>query len=164
MKPRRHVPSKAALVARLPRWLRPKLDPSQTLDLALVHTTNFDLIRTGQADEEVLFQWLGGTLTFSAIATMLGLGEPEMAQQRDLALAVLARHTRTGRAVFTGPELQLARDGIDVMDALARMVDRPTACRAADWSEAFVTALLAQPPELRTALLTHGIADQPAMA
>lgn len=164
MKPRRHVPSKAALVARLPRWLRPKLDRSQTLDLSLVHTTNFDLIRTGQADEEVLWQWLGGMLTFSCMAALLGLGEPEMAQQRDLALAVLARYTRTGRAVFTGPELQLARDGIDIMDALARQVDRPTACRAADWSEGVINALLAQPPELRAALLTHQVAPQLAPA
>lgn len=137
-------PSKAELIARLPRGLRPRLDRTQIIDLALAHTTNHDLIRTGQADEAVLWQWVGGMLTWYRVAVLLGLGEPEMQQQLLLAEAVLQRYGRTGKVGFSGPELQLSADGVQVMDELAAAVDQPTASAAADWSEALVQRMAAE--------------------
>jgi len=137
----RHVPTKAELVARLPRGLRPRLAADQKLDLAIVHHMNHELLRTGQADEQVLWQWVGGVLTFSRMADLLDCGVPEMERQTELAVSLLQRYSRTGRVGFAGPELQLALDGVQVMDELAKMVDRPTAVAAADWSEATVNHL-----------------------
>lgn len=139
MRRRVHRPaSKHELIARLPRALRPRLQRGQMIDLALAHTTNHELIRTGQADEAVLWQWVGGMLTWYRVAVLLGLGEPEMQQQLLLTEAVLQRYGRTGRVGFSGPEMQLSADGVQVMDQLAAAVDQPTAERAADWSEALV--------------------------
>ena len=136
---RTHRPvDRAALIARLHRGLRPKLDRSQITDLALAHTTNYDLIRTGQADEAVLWQWVGGMLTWHRVAELLELGVSEMHAQLLLAEAVLQRYGRTGRIGVSGPELQTAADGVLVMDQLAQVVARATAIQAADQAEALV--------------------------
>ena len=101
------------------------------------------LIRTGQADESVLWQWVGGMLTWYRVAVLLETGEPEMRAQLELAEAVLHRYGRTGRIGFSGPELQASALGVNVMDELARLVDQPTAARAADWSEALINDMAA---------------------
>lgn len=141
---RRHIPrqvDKSHLIARLPRGLRPKLDRSQIIDLSLAHTTNHGLIRTGQADEAVLWQWVGGMLTWYRVAVLLEEGEPEMRTQLLLCESVLQRYGRTGRIGFTGPELQLSAEGVHVMDKLAVTVDQPTAAAAADWSEMLINQM-----------------------
>ncbi|KQV85463.1 hypothetical protein ASC87_07165 [Rhizobacter sp. Root1221] len=104
-------------------------------DLALAHVVNLDAIATGQADESILWQQVGGTLTWCRVAELLGMGEPEMAEQLQLLEQVVARYRSTGRLVFAGPEYQLAKRGLQVMDQLAAIVDRPTALQAAEWGE-----------------------------
>lgn len=142
---RRHIPrqvDKSHLIARLPRGLRPKLDRNQIIDLSVAHTTNHGLIRAGQADEAVLWQWVGGMLTWYRVAVLLDLGEPEMRAQLQLCESVLQRYGRTGRIGFTGPpELQLSAEGVQVMDQLAAAVDQPTAAAAADWSETLINQM-----------------------
>lgn len=141
---RRRIPrqvDKSHLIARLPRGLRPKLDRGQITSLAIAHTINHDLIRTGQADEAVLWQWVGGMLTWYRVAVLLGLGEPEMRAQLLLCEAVLHRYGRTGRIGFSGPDLQASAEGVNVMDQLAAAVDQPTASAAADWSEALINRM-----------------------
>lgn len=143
MKRRRHVPSKAELLARLPRHMRPKLTKDQRIDLGLAHVVNLDLIRTGEADEALLWQYVGGVLTWSRVAELLESGQEEMRAQFDLASALVERYGRTGRVLFTGPEYQLAKLGMGYMDDLAEIVDQPTAALAADWSELQVSAMAA---------------------
>jgi hypothetical protein len=118
-----------------PRGLRPKLDKLQKSDLSLVHHHNLDLIARGQADEAVLWDWVGGCLTWSRTAELLQLGVPEMADQVALAMRLVARYHRTGRVAFNGPDYQLAKAGTIVMDLLAEATDQATASAAADWSE-----------------------------
>lgn len=118
-----------------PRGLRPKLDPSQVRDLGLAHMVNLDTLAHGEADEDTLWQWVGGTLTWSRVAELLQLGEAEMTEQLALVATVVERYGRTGRAVFTGPEYQLAKAGTVYMDELAATVDKPTAVAAATWAE-----------------------------
>jgi alpha-D-ribose 1-methylphosphonate 5-triphosphate synthase subunit PhnL len=113
-------------------------------DLALAHITNLDLISKGQADEEVLWQMVGGVLTWSRVAELLNMGVAEMAPQLELATRVVERYGRTGRVGFSGTEYQAAKLGVDVMDALAEAVDQPTASLAADWSEQQVNLLAAR--------------------
>jgi hypothetical protein len=128
---------------RMPRWLRPRLASDQLRDLELVHLVNLDAIARGDADEQTLWQVVGGVFTWSRVADLLRLGSDDMRAQLELATRLVERYGRTGRIVFTGPEYQLAKRGVDVMDELARRVDRPTAVAAAEWSEARVNALSA---------------------
>jgi sulfite reductase beta subunit-like hemoprotein len=126
-----------------PRGLLRKLAPDQVTDLALVHLTNLDLISRGLADEAVLWQMVGGVLTWSRAADLLGVGVDEMRAQLELVTRVVERYGRTGRVGFSGIEYQVAKLGVEVMDQLAEMVDAPTAVAAAEWGEARVNALAA---------------------
>jgi hypothetical protein len=118
-----------------PRGLRPRLSHDQLRDLGLAHIVNLDTLANGQADEDTLWQWVGGCLTWSRVATLLGTGCDEMAEQLALVTSVVERYGRTGRAMFTGPEYQLAKAGVGYMGDLAALVDRTTAIQAAEWSE-----------------------------
>lgn len=140
----RHQPSKAELLARMPRAFRPKLSRAQIRDLAMAHLVNLDAIATGQADAGILWQMVGGVLTWSFVSTRLQIGEEEMKQQLELALSMLDRFKRTGRVLFTGPEYQLAKVGVDVMDQLAELVDQHTACEAADESERLIGEMVGE--------------------
>lgn len=124
-----------------PRGLRPRLSPDQVRDLGLAHVVNLDAIARGEADEAILWQWVGGILTWSRVAELLQAGAPEMHEQLDLATRVIGRYGRTGRVGFSGPDYQSARDGVQVMDSLAEIVDVPTALAAADWAERKVNEL-----------------------
>lgn len=159
-----------------PRGLRPTLAPDQVRDLALCHLVNVDAIASGQADADNLWQWAGGVLTWSRVAELSPAWDDSVREQvragLDLVQAVSDRWIRTGRVGFTGPELVAARQLVELQDAMAEAVDRPTAIRAADWSEATLNrvrlaamqrrqqALASQPavPSQRVA------ADQPAAA
>jgi hypothetical protein len=132
------------IVPMPPRGLRPKLTHGQVTELALAHITNLDLISKGQADEEVLWQMVAGVLTWSRVAELLDMGVAEMAPQLELATRVVERYGRTGKVGFSGTEYQVAKLGVEVMDALAEVVDQPTASAAADWSEEQVNLLAAR--------------------
>ena len=132
------------VIALPPRGLRPKLDAGQRRDLSLAHIANLDTICHGHADEGVLWQVVGGVLTWAKVAEVLGQGIEEMTRQVDLVQQLVDRFGRHGRVGFTGPEYQLAKEGVIVMDLLAEIVDRPTAIAAAEWSERRVEAMSAQ--------------------
>lgn len=127
--------ARRAITPTLPPGLRPRLSPDQVRDLALVHIINLDMIAKGEADESTLWQWVGGVLTWSRVAGLMRLGVHEMEQQLDLCGLVLERYHDCGRVGFSGPEYQLAKIGVAVMDQLAETVDRDTALAAAQWSE-----------------------------
>jgi hypothetical protein len=142
----------------VPPWLRPRLSASQQLDLGLVHWQNLDQIAKGQGTPELLWQVFGGTLTWWRVADLLHRRnrgyEPallEMRAQLEVALRLAERFKASGRVVFTGEEYTLAKRGCDVMDALARTVDQPTAVAAAQWSEARVVAMTATTDQSGTA-------------
>lgn len=139
------------IVPMPPRGLRPKLKDDQLRDLAMAHLVNLDAIARGQADVDVLWQWVGGVLTWHRAAELAHTGLDEMTQQLELATAVLDRFERTGRVGFSGSEYQLAKLGVDVMDALASQVDRVTAIAAAEWSEARLERLVAHAAAQETA-------------
>lgn len=135
MKHRRY-PSRAELLARMPRAFRKRLDELQQRDLALYHNVNLDAIATGQAEASMLWDFLGGVLLWHRAAELLGVGVAEMAPQLEVATRLVERYSRTGRVAFDGPDYQLAKIGVRLMDELARLVDQPTAVAAADWSQA----------------------------
>jgi ParB/RepB/Spo0J family partition protein len=121
-----------------------RLLPQQVRDLAMAHTVNLDDIATGQASAEVMWQTMGGVLTWLRVAQALGRGEPEMQAQHTLLTTLVARYVRTGQVAFAPGEYDLARQGMLVMDILAEQVDQATASTAADWAERRCHALQAQ--------------------
>jgi UDP-N-acetylmuramate-alanine ligase len=119
-----------------PRGLRPKLTKDQQLDLAIVHMQNLDLVATGRADAQVMLHLVEQSLTWLAVADLMGSRVEEMQQQLQLATQVMRRFGRTGRVGFSGPEYQLAKVGVEVMDDLAQRADKATAVAGAAWAEA----------------------------
>lgn len=138
---RRRLITKTELIARLHRGLRPKLVADQRTDLGLVHINNLDLISRGGADSALLWDVVATAFTWSKVAELLDVGVPEMAEQLEVTARLVERYNRTGRVAFDGTDYQLAKQGLDVMDQLASIVDRATAIASADWSEAQVNAL-----------------------
>jgi hypothetical protein len=132
----RHQPTKRELLDKLPRAFRPKLHRQSLLDLALCHNVNLDAIDRGDCDASMLWDFLGGVLTWHQVAVQLGTGVAEMAQQLEVATRLVERYSSTGRVAFDAGDYQLARCGVIVMDELARLVDLPTAVAAVDWSQA----------------------------
>jgi hypothetical protein len=140
------------IVHPVPPWLRPKLSADQVQDLAIVHWHNLDALAKGQGDEQLLWQVVGGVLTWSRVADLLAARNAdytpavdEMRAQLELATRLVERYGATGRVIFSGLDYQLAKRGAEVMDQLAQVVDRPTAVAAAEWSEAKVNALSSAP-------------------
>lgn len=121
--------------SQVPRWLRPKLTPASITDLGLAHHQNVDAVARGEGTEEILWQMVGGVLTWSRIAQDMQVGVPEMEPQLKLMTTLIERYRDTGRIEYTGDELELARTGAFVMDELAKEVDAYTALQAAVWSE-----------------------------
>lgn len=119
-----------------PRGMRPGLRADQVRDLGLCHHVHVDALASGDADEAVLWQWVGGVLTWSRVAGLTGHGVPEMRQVLEMTTSLVRRFGQTGRVVCTGPELCAMRDAAGYMDQLAGVVDRFTAIEAAEWSEA----------------------------
>jgi hypothetical protein len=87
---------------------------------------------------------VGAVFTWCKVAELLQIGVEEMTAQLELATRVVERYGRTGRIGFSGPEYQVAKLGVMVMDALAEAVDVDTAKIAAAWSEDRLNSLVAQ--------------------
>lgn len=129
--------------------MRPLLGPDQVRDLALVHINLLDLIAGGEGTDEVLWQWVGGALTWLHVAALLerrnrdryAAAASAMRDQLDVIISVIDRSRRAGRIGFSGSEYQQAKQACEWMDALAEVVDRATAERAAEWSERRVNAM-----------------------
>lgn len=127
--------NKADLLARMPRAFRPKLSRNQVLDLGLCHVVNLDDIAAGRGTYHTMWDWVASVLTWHHAAQAMQLGVDELEVQLQVCMRLIERYGRTGRVAFDGPDYQLAKAGLDVMDQLAQLVDRPTAIAAADWSE-----------------------------
>ena len=69
-----------------------------------------------------------------------------MIEQLALASRLVERYGRTGRVGFAGVEYQAAKLGVEVMDEVAAIVDKPTALAAVAWSEAKVNAISGKVP------------------
>lgn len=140
---------KALLVDRMPRAFRPRLRVDQVRDLALSHVQNLDAIATGQADHSMVRDYTSSVLCWWKAADLMATGRPEMDEQLEVATRLVERYSRTGRVLFDGTDLQIARRGVIVMDMLAEIVDQATAITAADWSEREINRMHAAAEQLR---------------
>jgi hypothetical protein len=134
-----------------PPGLRPKLDKSQQLDLAVNHWTAVDAIAKGGANIDTLVQYIGGVTTWTFVASALRARNEtpdtiarhaQMMEAFGTVTPLLDRYRRTGRVGFSGTEYQSAKAACETMDQLAAIVDKDVASAAADQSEDFVNKLL----------------------
>lgn len=119
-----------------PRGLRPKFTRPVLTNIAMAHIQTLDEIAKGGATEATLWHLAEAAFTWQRVAQVLGRGEEEMLQQLELATDVVERYRDHGVIVFKGPEYQVAKLGVQVMDELAELVDEATAKAAAAWSNA----------------------------
>lgn len=131
------------LLDRLPRGLRPKLRRDQLRDLAMAHVQNLDAVATGQAEPALLWDYVESTLLWLHVARLVNAGEAEMQEQCDMVTRLIDRWKATGRVDFA-EDIELARDGVVVMDQLARLADQKQAVEAAQLSEVAVLQIKAQ--------------------
>lgn len=132
--------------ARRRRAFRNRLQANLLVELSTCLHINLDAIAQGQADVQLLWDYVATTLTFSHIAAALGEGEPEMAAQLELGHALIQAWSRTGRVLFTPAEYELAKLGVLQMEALIERCSLPIAVAAATWSEEQLLALQAANP------------------
>lgn len=140
---------KNLLLDRMPRAFRPRLRVDQLRDLGLAHIQNLDAIATGQADPPMIWDYTSSVLCWWKAAQLMATGVPEMDEQLEVATRLVERYSRTGRVLFDGPDLVIARRGVTVMDLLAELVDQATAIAAADWSEREINRMHIAAEQLR---------------
>ena len=151
---RRRIPyTKAELLDRMRamqalRSTRP-LQADQVHKLSMCHHVNLDAICSGLAEPSMLWDFIGGVLCWWKVAQLLQAGGPEMNTQLARATRLCERWSRTGRVLFDGPDMQLARDGVGYMDQLAELVDTATAWKAAAWSQHEVERMEAAAQQMR---------------
>lgn len=126
----------------IPRWLRPKLDPSQRLSLSICHHLSLTEMSSPHPTRHHLIDWCSGVLTWSVVAELLGKGTGEMAAMLHLCESVLSRYKSGGAIRLDSAEYAHARDGVMYMDELASIVDIDTAIQAADRSERMISTLI----------------------
>ncbi len=143
MKPRHHRLGPTELLARMPKALRPRMTERDRVKLGLLHVQTLDAIAKGQANSQILWDWIETTLTWVKVAELLRVGVPEMLQQFDLVIRVTERFLDTGRVLFSGPDYQLAKDGVQVMDELAKETDLANFALAGAWADRKAAALKA---------------------
>lgn len=123
------------------------LPAADVLSLEIAHADTLAQILSGRATAQTLWDWVANVLMWSRAADLADLGQDEMRAQLQLCTDLIERWRRTGRVGFDGPGLQLARHGVDVMDALARQVPTGIARAAAHWSEEQLARLRAENDE-----------------
>lgn len=134
-----------------PRGLRARMSGSDLTTISIAHLQNLDDVMRGTATVQVLWDLAECVFTWTRVAELLGRGVAEMAPQLAVAAAVIERFGRTGRIGFSGPEYTVAKDGVQVMDELAAIVDVDTAKAAAAWSDRKLAALVSAERQKETA-------------
>lgn len=123
------------------RFFKPRLHPTQVRDLHLLHALLLDDLLHDRATEHTLWELVAMAFTWSRTAELLGMGEPEMAPQMELATRLVERYGATGQVRLQGVERDVARIGCIVMDHLAERTDSATATAASHWSEGCLSVL-----------------------
>lgn len=130
------------LLAKAQRAFPVRMKRDQLVHVAIAHIDTLNDIATGSGTFASLRDWASNVLTWYRAAELMGgLGLEEMTAQRDCAARLVERYERTGRVAFDGPDYQLAKHGVDVMDELARQVPRAIALDAVAWSTAMLIEL-----------------------
>lgn len=127
----------------LHRLLRPRMQRSQVVMLQIVHEHLLGDLLHDQADSETLWDWMAAVLTWSRVAELQGIGEPEMAAVLEMGTRLVERYGATGRVQLLPHEHDIARWSTTVMHELAAVAEDATAVAATHWSEGCLSMLKA---------------------
>ncbi|KQY83727.1 hypothetical protein [Pelomonas sp. Root1444] len=129
------------LLARAQRTFPVRMTKRDLVHVGIAHIDTLNDIATGRGTFASLRDWASNVLTWYRAAQLMSIGIDEMAEQRECCARLVERFERTGRVAFDGPDYQLAKHGVDVMDELARRVPRAIALEAVAWSTAALIEL-----------------------
>lgn len=132
------------LLQRAQRRFPVRMDRAQLVDVGIAHIDTLNDIATGAGTFVSLRDWTSNVMTWHYAAEAMSLGLDEMAAQLECCERLIERYTRTGRVAFDGPDYQLAKLGVEVMDELARQVPRAIALEAVAWSNAKLVVLFGE--------------------
>ena len=126
----------------LPKFFRPKLNPSQITTCRLIHWDAIALFTSGKAGKQDMLDWIANAFTYSQMALLLAADGLEfsdeayalLAEQVEVIPALIDRYRTTGRVGFSGTELQIARAAAYVMDDMLELDRHGIADQAARWS------------------------------
>lgn len=142
------VKTRRQVTAPASRFFKPRLHPQQVLHLHILHELLLGDLLSGKATVDTVWEVAAMALTWSRTAELLGVGEPEIAPQLELATRLVERWAATGQVALVSAERDVARRGTVVMDLLAQQTDQATATAASHWSEGCLNVMRAQ---MRTA-------------
>lgn len=137
-----HAKRNAIQDLALPKFWRPKMEPSQQLNAKLAHWDLVNRFTDGTATQTDLWDWMETGFTYSQMMRLLAEDGLELTEEAQNAIAeqlltyenVAARFNRTGRVGFNAQELLTARAAASVMDDLIAADRHGIAVRAALWS------------------------------
>lgn len=129
------------VVVMPPRGLRPRFNPEELHRHSLNRVACIDAIARGRANEVDLTKWILSVYTWARVAEIIGAGAEEMRAQLELVNTVSQRFLCKRRAVFTGPEYQLAKEGLGYMDDLAEISDRSVSDAANLWAKHYLASI-----------------------
>lgn len=112
--------------------------------VGIAHIDTLNDIATGAGTVATLRDWTSNVMTWHYAADTMGMGLAEMDEQLRCCERLIERYHRTGRVAFDGPDYQLAKLGVEVMDELARHVPRAIALEAVAWSNAKLLLLFGE--------------------
>ncbi len=124
-----------------------RMNKRDLVHVGIAHIDTLNDIATGAGTYATLRDWVSNVLTWSWAAEAMSLGVDEMGEQLQVCLRLIERHRRTGRVAFDGPDYQLAKRGVEVMDELASQVPRAIALDAVAWSTLKLLDLCGEPQQ-----------------
>ncbi len=144
--------ARAHAAPELPKFWQPKLSEKQKLDCQLVHWDLITRFTSCAADGADLWDWMETGFTYRKFMDLLTEDGVEFTPEASAAIApqlaiyedVAHRFAHTGRARFSGPELQIAEAAATVFDELVQLDRHGFARTAALWSIQQMAALLAE--------------------
>ncbi len=133
-------------VALPPPGLRPKLGAAKVWAIAINMQQNVSDLTVGTMDDNILWDFIGGVLTWKRVAEVLKY-QDAFAVLNDVyttaaASAVVSWITK-GVARFTEDESRKVYESLPWCEALAQEVDVVTATAAANWSQSLLDRMAA---------------------
>lgn len=129
-----------------PPGMRPKLDTAKIWAIAINMQSNVDELTAGTMDDTILWDFVGGVLTWKRVAEVLKYKDA-FAILHDVyttaaASAVVSWITR-GVAKFSEDEARKVYESLPWCEALAEESDLVTATAAANWSQSLIDRMSA---------------------
>lgn len=130
-----------------PPGMRPKLDTAKIWAIAINMQSNVGELTAGTMDDSILWDFVGGLLTWKRVAQELKYKEAyavlHVVYTTAAASAIVSWITK-GVAKFSEDEAPKVYESLPWCEALAEVVDLLTATAAAKWSQSLVDQLSAE--------------------